>query len=127
MFRDGLSLSDIDIQSVSRNGGNDRYSGVVVVELRDSNQKREIFKKKKDLKKKAEITAKFTLTMVCPLKQEPFKEKLGPCSRKSEKTRNSCLLVTNLCKRNFRTYCALGYGTVEDGRSRRMTTHSLEN
>jgi hypothetical protein len=51
MFRDGLSLSDIDIQSVSRNGGNDRYSGVVAVGLRDSNQKREIFKKKKDLKK----------------------------------------------------------------------------
>jgi hypothetical protein len=126
MFRDGLSLSDIDIQSVSRNGGNDRYSGVVVVELRDSNQKREIFKKKKDLKK-AEITAKFTLTMVCPLKQEYFKGTLGPCSSKSEKTRNSCLLVTNLCKRNSRTYCGLECGTVEDGRSRRMTTHSLEN
>jgi hypothetical protein len=46
MLKDGLSLPDIDIQSVHRNGGNDRYSGVVVVELRDFNQKREIFKKK---------------------------------------------------------------------------------
>jgi hypothetical protein len=55
MSRDGHSLSDIDIQSVSRNGDNDRYSGVVVVELRDSNQKREIFKKKKDLKKKQKL------------------------------------------------------------------------
>jgi hypothetical protein len=55
MFRDGHSLSDIDIQSVSRNDDNDRYSGVVVVELRDSNQKREIFKKKKDLKKKQKL------------------------------------------------------------------------
>lgn len=72
MFRYGLSLPDIDIQSVSRKGDNDRYTGVVVVELRDSNQKRE----------KAEITAKFTLTMICPLKQEYFKGTLGPCSRK---------------------------------------------
>jgi hypothetical protein len=46
MFKDGLSLPDIDMQSVHRNGDNDRYSGVVVVELRDFNQKREIFKKK---------------------------------------------------------------------------------
>ena len=46
MFRYGLSLPDIDMQSVHRNGDNDRYSGVVVVELRDFNQKREIFKKK---------------------------------------------------------------------------------
>jgi len=51
MFRHGLSLPDIDIQSVSRKGGNDRYTGVVVVELSDSNQKREIFKKKKELRK----------------------------------------------------------------------------
>ena len=51
MFRYGLSLPDIDIQSVHRNGGNDRYSGVVVVELRDSNQKREIFKKKRGFRK----------------------------------------------------------------------------
>lgn len=40
MFRDGLSLPDIDIQSVSRKGDNDRYTGVVVVELRDSEKRK---------------------------------------------------------------------------------------
>ena len=51
MFKDGLALSNIDIRNTVRKNSNQRSPCVVIVELKDTNQKKEIFKKKKDLKK----------------------------------------------------------------------------
>lgn len=51
LFKDGLALTNVDIKSVARKQGNERSPGVVIVELNDFNKKKEIFKKKKDLKK----------------------------------------------------------------------------
>ncbi|CAC5404796.1 unnamed protein product [Mytilus coruscus] len=51
LFRDGLALLDINIKSVCKKNGTDKGPGMIIVELNDMNQKKEIFKKKKELKK----------------------------------------------------------------------------
>ncbi|CAC5395184.1 unnamed protein product [Mytilus coruscus] len=50
LFRDGLSIPNVKIQKVTRKNGNERYNGVVVVQLEDNEQKKDIFKNKRNLK-----------------------------------------------------------------------------
>lgn len=52
LFRDGLTIPNIKIRKVSRKNGNERYNGVVVVQLDEIGQKKEIFKQKCHLKNK---------------------------------------------------------------------------
>ncbi|CAC5399804.1 unnamed protein product [Mytilus coruscus] len=50
LFRDGLSIPNVKIQKVTRKNGNERYNGVVVVQLEDNEQKKDISKNKRNLK-----------------------------------------------------------------------------
>lgn len=42
-FKDGLAIPNIKIRKVSHKNGNERYNGVVVVQLDEIGQKKEIF------------------------------------------------------------------------------------
>ena len=43
LFKDGLAIPNIKIRKVSHKNGNERYNGVVVVQLDEIGQKKEIF------------------------------------------------------------------------------------
>ena len=62
-----------------------------------------------------------------PLETRIFQGNVRTLLKEIGKDQELMFVGSKLMQRNFRTYCGLEYGTVEDGRSRRMTTHSLEN
>ncbi|CAC5417717.1 unnamed protein product [Mytilus coruscus] len=50
LFRDGLSIPNVKIKKVTRKNGNERYNEVVVVQLEDNEQEKDIFRNKRNLK-----------------------------------------------------------------------------
>ena len=75
LLKDGLCLSDIALKAVERkrSGGNAKSSGLIIVEVEKFEDKKEIMKNKRNLKKQ-DYFRMFILKMTCHMKQAISKQ-----------------------------------------------------